>query len=493
MRYSSGRHAVKFMLLLYSSLLSLTVPVPAISLTGLSKEDFMKLLVYCEPNTGYFECHNATADKVYCLPESLKCQIQCSNDADFGCDRGKQLSFIALLLYIAAAADVGKSAASAATLTCPSPASSPPAPAEQLQPQPASALHRRPPRLRCRPHCPDAADESLELCKRRRCAHGQFAPAPRAPATAYPPPCAAMAASTARELPPRLRPGRLLRRDGLPRARGRGPRACGPDQFRCLDGKSCVTRSFVCDDFKDCFDGSDESPDICRAAAADCEFHCDGRCLKASVRCDGTIDCSSGQDEIGCPGRVTAASATSSPCRFSTGKGPRDPACVPINFVCDGISECLHGEDEVCPIDRVLCATDSYWTCKNGQHCIPVKQRCDGLLHCPDGSDERGCATAPAPTALPDPSASACQTRLLPPGRRSVAGACQVADECTEEFGTCDHRCRSTRQARPAPACPATCPMARTARRCRAVGAAKLLYSTQAGVRLLDSDTKAVT
>uniref|UniRef100_A0A1I8GTA2 EGF-like domain-containing protein n=1 Tax=Macrostomum lignano TaxID=282301 RepID=A0A1I8GTA2_9PLAT len=408
MRYSSGRHAVKFMLLLYSSLLSLNVP--AISLTGLSKEDFMKLLVYCEPNTGYFECHNATADKVYCLPESLKCRIQCSNDADFGCDRGKQLSFIALLLYIAAAADVGKSAASAATLTCPEPG-------QFSCPQRNSSSLSQP--LRCiadhlvcdgRPHCPDAADESLELCKRRRCAHGQFACA-QSPGHCLP---ATMRCDGSFDCE---RTGLADYSDEMdcpaPGAVARG--ACGPDQFRCLDGKSCVTRSFVCDDFKDCFDGSDESPDICRAA--DCEFHCDGRCLKASVRCDGTIDCSSGQDEIGCPGRGNCGFSYEFSCRFSTGKGPRDPACVPINFVCDGISECLHGEDEVCPIDRVLCATDSYWTCKNGLHCIPVKQRCDGLLHCPDGSDERGWRhSARAPPPCRTHRLPPCQTRLAAPG-----------------------------------------------------------------------------
>uniref|UniRef100_A0A1I8FEH3 EGF-like domain-containing protein n=1 Tax=Macrostomum lignano TaxID=282301 RepID=A0A1I8FEH3_9PLAT len=87
-----------------------------------------------------------------------------------------------------------------------------------------------------------------------------------------------------------------------------------------------------------------------------------------------------------------------------------------------------------------------------------------------------------------------CQTRLAAPRAAApLRGACQVADECTEEFGTCDHRCRSTPTG-PACSClPGYLPDGKDGRRCRAVGAAKLLYSTQAGVRLLDSDTEGLT
>uniref|UniRef100_A0A1I8FEB7 EGF-like domain-containing protein n=1 Tax=Macrostomum lignano TaxID=282301 RepID=A0A1I8FEB7_9PLAT len=233
---------------------------------------------------------------------------------------GKQLSFIALLLYIAAAADVGKSAASAATLTCPEPGhGTAPASASLCAASPTTSS------AMAGAHCPDAADESLELCKRRRCAHGQFACA-QSPGHCLP---ATMRCDGSFDCE---RTGLADYSDEMdcpaPGAVARG--ACGPTSSAAWTASPASPAASSATTSRTVFDGSDESPDICRAA--DCEFHCDGRCLKASVRCDGTIDCSSGQDEIGCPGRA-----------FSTGKGPRDPACVPINFVCDGISECLHG------------------------------------------------------------------------------------------------------------------------------------------------------
>lgn len=283
-----------------------------------------------------------------------------------------------------------------------------------------------------------------------------------------------------------------------PPAAGLSEGACGgPDRFRCSDGKSCVARSFVCDGFNDCPDASDESPATCQSALAGCELACDNRCLKASLRCDGVNDCSSGQDEIGCPSLCTFSFEFQ--CRLSAGTGrATDPRCVPQNFVCDGVSECQHGEDEVCAIDRKLCATDAYWTCKSGRHCIRAENRCDGLLHCPDGSDERGC---PAPSTTLAPSAGPPMPTSLerkaagpscPAGRRFADGACRDVDECAEEFGSCDHACRNTDGGYSCSCLPGYLPDVKGGRRCVAIGAAKLLFSTEAGIRLVDSDTGSV-
>lgn len=38
--------------------------------------------------------------------------------------------------------------------------------------------------------------------------------------------------------------------------------ACGPSEFECASGDQCFPNDYVCDDFNDCDDGSDEEPAI---------------------------------------------------------------------------------------------------------------------------------------------------------------------------------------------------------------------------------------
>uniref|UniRef100_A0A1I8FJ09 DUF1618 domain-containing protein n=1 Tax=Macrostomum lignano TaxID=282301 RepID=A0A1I8FJ09_9PLAT len=108
--------------------------------------------------------------------------------------------------------------------------------------------------------------------------------------------------------------------------------------------------------------------------------------------------------------------------------------------------------------------------------------------------DERGCATAPAAHRPAGPIGFR-PARLgwpAPRGRRSVAGACQVADECTEEFGHLRPPLPEHPD-RPGLLLPARLPARwQGRRRCRAVGAAKLLYSTQAGLTDGGSELKLV-
>ncbi len=68
----------------------------------------------------------------------------------------------------------------------------------------------------------------------------------------------------------------------------------GDDEFECADGSTSVPQDWVCDDFEDCADASDE---------ADCmPFVCtDGSEVQQSWVCDGFEDCMDGGDESDCP------------------------------------------------------------------------------------------------------------------------------------------------------------------------------------------------
>ncbi|XP_063064253.1 low-density lipoprotein receptor-related protein 1 isoform X3 [Engraulis encrasicolus] len=119
---------------------------------------------------------------------------------------------------------------------------------------------------------------------------------------------------------------------------------CDENEFMCQD-RHCIPKQFVCDHDLDCPDGSDESPECEYSTCGPDEFRCaNGRCLKQkSWECDGEFDCHDKSDE-----------APKNPHCTETGKSCNDTAfmckngvCVNETLLCDNRDDCGDGSDEL--------------------------------------------------------------------------------------------------------------------------------------------------
>ncbi len=120
---------------------------------------------------------------------------------------------------------------------------------------------------------------------------------------------------------------------------------CYRDEFKCLDGKQCVSIELRCDKTNDCNDKSDEADCMGYNSTTKChknQFPCsNGQCIDVTAVCDGTNDCEDGLDELKCHDRE-ALRHICKPSMFSCASGQ----CIPAQWVCDESPDCTDGSDE---------------------------------------------------------------------------------------------------------------------------------------------------
>ncbi|XP_049341186.1 low-density lipoprotein receptor-related protein 1B isoform X1 [Astyanax mexicanus] len=174
---------------------------------------------------------------------------------------------------------------------------------------------------------------------------------------------------------------------------------CDENAFRCLN-KACIPNRFVCDHDNDCGDGSDESVECVYRSCGPDEFRCaDGRCLlSAQWECDGYPDCPDHSDELPRNLKCLAAESLCNGSFFMCTNG----RCISETSLCDQKDDCGDRSDEKnCNVNECLnrrvsgCTQDCQdlrvgYKCKcwpgfrlknDGKSCVDIDE-CSSSLPC---------------------------------------------------------------------------------------------------------------
>ncbi|XP_069042806.1 low-density lipoprotein receptor-related protein 1 isoform X2 [Lepisosteus oculatus] len=127
---------------------------------------------------------------------------------------------------------------------------------------------------------------------------------------------------------------------------------CSELEFMCQN-QQCIPKHFVCDHDRDCSDGSDESPECEYPTCGPNEFRCaNGRCLiNRHWECDGEFDCHDQSDEAPKNPRCTGSEKKCNDSFFLCKNGN----CINETLLCDRNNDCGDGSDELnCFINECL-------------------------------------------------------------------------------------------------------------------------------------------
>lgn len=190
---------------------------------------------------------------------------------------------------------------------------------------------------------------------------------------------------------------------------------CFPNERACNDG-TCIRQNYFCDSWVDCSNGEDDLG--CGSCTSE-EFMCsDESCIPSDKICNGVQDCPNDEsDERGCSNyrpfdcddrkSITNAQVCDSIVDCSDAKDELKcgscsetefrcndgVTCVSKSALCNGTDDCGDNSDE----DYTTCANydcgDRY-KCQEGT-CIAYDQVCDSNINCPAGTEERGCNGCP--------------------------------------------------------------------------------------------------
>ncbi|XP_019632919.1 PREDICTED: low-density lipoprotein receptor-related protein 1-like [Branchiostoma belcheri] len=153
----------------------------------------------------------------------------------------------------------------------------------------------------------------------------------------------------------------------------------------CGDG-DVYHNSLACDGTKDCSTGEDE--ENCDECAMECLADLGDACIPSEWICDELVDCVDGADEKGCVEGVPKH------CFFTCGN---NVTCLPTSQLGDGRQDCANREDES-PNDIEESLGHKWGSCSHNctsvygnASCVPDAFVCDGDADCLEKEDEQGC------------------------------------------------------------------------------------------------------